>query len=360
MKVALVIFRCDDRLGGAERYTIDLASRLTSRGLDVSVLAREFHGLADARTIVVPTRGITRRSKFDSFDAGVTRLVGDHRFDVVHAMMPVSACDLYHPHAGFEVASLARVPAWRRALLAKRRAFASVERAIVARGAEIIALTHQQKRDAIDRLNAVPGNVHVVFNGIDLDRFVPPTLAARRESRARLGLLDSQVMVLFVGQDFARKGLDRVVWAISRLKDDRLRLHVAGEGTPIEASFATYHGAQRDVLPLFHAADMLVLASRSDPFGLVAGEAMAVGIPAVVSDACGAAEAMIDGIHGSVVPNTDDPEPWARAVAYWVDPTHRLDARSALASHRASLGVETHVDRILACYRSVNGPKTAR
>lgn len=360
MKVALVIFRCDDRLGGAERYTIDLAARLASRGIDVSVIASDFHGLNSGKALTVPARGTTRSARYRSFDRGVSQLVTEHRFDVVHAMLPVSACDLYHPHAGLEVVSLARVPGWRRAWLTKRWAFVAVEREIVSRGAGIIALTAQQQRDAIERLGASPDRVQVMLNGIDLDRFVPPTTDQRRHSRATLGLLDAQAMVLFVGQDFARKGLDRVVAAMEHLGDDRLRLHVVGEGTPINASFATYHGPQRDVVPYFHAADLLVLASRADPFGLVAAEAMAVGVPAIVSRACGAAEAMIDGVHGSVVENTDDPAPWARAIAHWNMPSHRLDARVALASHRESLGIEAHVDRIVACYRAVQRRKVAR
>lgn len=353
MKLALILLRCDDRLGGAERYTIDLAAGLTARGIAVSVLATGFHGLAGANALSVPTRGLTRAARYRSFDRAVTQLVQQHRFDLVHAMLPVTTCDLYHPHAGLETMALARLPAWRRPLLRKRQLFARVERNLIAHGVTMLALNQRQQREAIELLGAQPAKVHVVHNGIDLLRFAAPAASQRQTARTRLGLTDSQVMILFVGQDFARKGLDRLILALTRLQDPRLRLHIVGSGAAIAAPFATYHGAQRDILPWLHAADMLVLPSRADPFPLVALEAMACGIPTILSDACGTAEAMTDGLHGSIVSNTNDPQPWMRAIAHWAAPTNRLAAQTALASHRAALSNEAHVDQILAHYHTI-------
>jgi UDP-glucose:(heptosyl)LPS alpha-1,3-glucosyltransferase len=243
------------------------------------------------------------------------------------------------------------VPGWRRVGLRKRQAFAAAERRIVERGASIIALSSQQRAEAIEHLGARSEQVKVIFNGIDLARFTPPQDPALSEARARLGLDHREVMVLFIGQDFARKGLDRLLAGIRRADDARFKLHVVGQGNPIEAPFATYHGPMSDVRPMLHAADMLALPSRSDPFGLVALEAMACGIPAIVSRACGVAEAMTDGVHGSVVDNTDDPDAWADAIRQWIEPAPRHAARQSLMTHRSRLGIEAHVDAVVELYQ---------
>src|SRR4051794_15788142 len=107
MKIALVILHADVSRGGAERYTIDLASALSAAGHDVSLLATTFKNIPEGiRTILLPARAVTRTRKYvrmlDSLDVHLAH----EPYDIVHAMLPVRQCDVYHPHAGLAIAAL--------------------------------------------------------------------------------------------------------------------------------------------------------------------------------------------------------------------------------------------------------------
>jgi UDP-glucose:(heptosyl)LPS alpha-1,3-glucosyltransferase len=106
VKIALVILHADTARGGAERYTLDLAKALVKRGHDVSILASSFQSEPLAgKQVLIAARANTRTGRYEKFllnlDSELTlaRIQGKP-FDVVHAMLPVRNCDIYHPHAG--------------------------------------------------------------------------------------------------------------------------------------------------------------------------------------------------------------------------------------------------------------------
>ena len=125
---------------------------------------------------------------------------------------------------------------------------------------------------------------------------------------------------IFVGQLITRKGLDWLIESIAPLLTERTDIHLtllgAGdmretlERRVLELDLA---GRIRFELPVestsipqrLAAADILVLPSRWDGWGLVVNEALSVGIPAIVSDRCGAADVIRHGINGYVVPFGD-------------------------------------------------------
>ncbi|MDB5296675.1 MAG: glycosyl transferase, group 1, partial [Phycisphaerales bacterium] len=169
MNVALVILHADPAKGGAETYTVDLARALADRGHAVSVLAASFADAVDPRVgrVSLPYAGATRVGRYASFLAGLdahlaavgmrlgataaggrgvaTRAGG---YDVVHAMLPVRRCDLYHPHAGIAAEAVAgghlkHASPVRRAgarlanqLNRKRQRFAAVERELLTAGGD--------------------------------------------------------------------------------------------------------------------------------------------------------------------------------------------------------------------------------
>src|SRR5687768_382449 len=101
MKIALVILHADPARGGAERYTIDLAAALARRGHAVSLLATTFATPPNgAVTVNLDAGGVTRLGKYRRFLAALDEHLAQSAYDVVHAMLPVRRCDVYHPHAG--------------------------------------------------------------------------------------------------------------------------------------------------------------------------------------------------------------------------------------------------------------------
>ncbi len=169
-------------------------------------------------------------------------------------------------------------------------------------------------------------SIYVVPNGVDLERFRP---AEQAVARARLGMPDDEVIILFVGQVNEAKGLLHLVKAFRALAPrSDAHLVVAGssglwggadtlEGkTPYESQVAeaaeglavTFLGktAQAEMPGIYQAADIFVCPSVWDePFGMVALEAMACALPVVASQAGGLPEFIADGSTGFLVTPAD-------------------------------------------------------
>lgn len=137
--------------------------------------------------------------------------------------------------------------------------------------------------------------------------------------RQALGLPGGNRPVLMsCGYLIERKRIDLLIDAAALLPDDRRPdLLIMGTG-PLQDELAARARAQgliayfpgfrqTDALADYYfAADALVLASTDDPWGLVVNEAMDAGLPVIVSDACGAAEDLVqEGVNGHVFPSGD-------------------------------------------------------
>lgn len=130
--------------------------------------------------------------------------------------------------------------------------------------------------------------------------------AARSAARARWGMSADQRIVLYVGRLEASKGLHELLsaFAYAVAEENNLCLAIAGDGSlraHVEAIAAkpncgvTYLGrlSGDDVLHSYLAADLLVLPSLFEPWGLVINEAMACGLPVIVSDRVGCADDLV-------------------------------------------------------------------
>lgn len=150
---------------------------------------------------------------------------------------------------------------------------------------------------------APPDRVTSVILGCDLTRFECHT--------ARTAPGDPPTFV-FAGHASERKGIDVLLEASGRLRAEHPhRLQIVG-GAEASIDWAAYDWVectgrvpQSDLADRFRAADCLVLPSRHDSFGMVVVEAMATGLPAIVSENVGAKEVVEEGRTGWVVPVDD-------------------------------------------------------
>jgi glycosyltransferase involved in cell wall biosynthesis len=177
---------------------------------------------------------------------------------------------------------------------------------------------------------------------VDTDGFAQAALEVSPQGRAAIrsswGCGDADIAVLFVGRLVQEKGLLLLVRALERLRDVPVRLIIFGAG-PLETELR--RSAERLPIHLagvagkealataYASADVFVLPSLFEPWGLVVNEAMASGLPCVVSDAVGCGEDLITaGETGSVFPTRD-----VAALA------EALGALAADASLRRRMGV---------------------
>ena len=216
----------------------------------------------------------------------------------------------------------------------------ATEDAVIKRCHRILAPTQREKERLINFYSALPGKIGIVPCGVDLELFCP---MKQSTARRQLGFNPDDTLALFVGRFDSMKGLDRLLEAMRYLRHRRqLRLIiVGGDGghTPeeqkllgvartfgVDDSIAFMGRIEQEELPVFYnAADVLVMPSYYESFGLVSLEALACGVP-VVATPVGVMDAIIkDGQNGQLVADGD-----AKSLATAIDRvTSRLPALSA-------------------------------
>ena len=362
MKIALVILHADPARGGAERYTIDLAAALAREGHEVSLLAASIAGVPDGVAhVALDHRGLTRARRYQNFLDALDRHLDQTEYDLVHAMLPVRRCDVYHPHAGIAVDMAAPGDAL---LRPRRRAMASVERNLLARddGPVVLCLSQYVRGHLRKHYPLSEARLPILFNAVDVQRF-DPTLFP---SAAR----DSGLRMLIIANDYERKGLAAALRALAMLHDDAVKLDIVGKKPPgrygaLAAELGlsrrvTFHPLQADPRPRYAAADVFVLPTKHDPCSLVVLESLAMGLPVISTRFNGACEIMTDGLHGYVLDDPNDVYALAEAMRKMLDPERRAKMAQACLELRPKLSYNNHLWSLLNVYREVRRWKSTR
>jgi UDP-glucose:(heptosyl)LPS alpha-1,3-glucosyltransferase len=197
------------------------------------------------------------------------------------------------------------------------RHFAAYERAVFDAKAdtEILLISETEQRKFEHYYQTPVGRLHMLPPGISKDRCRPADAERRRDRlRSSLGVSGGELLFLFIGSDFRRKGLDRAITGLgqllSRRSDLRARLLVVGADRPGRfrrlarkegvADQVEFLGGRDDVADLLLAADALVHPALAEAAGIVLLEALVAGLPVIVTDVCGYARHIRDA-HAGVV-----------------------------------------------------------
>jgi UDP-glucose:(heptosyl)LPS alpha-1,3-glucosyltransferase len=220
-----------------------------------------------------------------------------------------------------------------------------------------IAVTEAVAQDIVDVHGFPRELIDVIRPPLDVSTFQGAVDGA--ELRAELGIHPGEIMLLFVGHDFARKGLGAAIEALPLLPG-HVRLAVVGDGnrSDFEARAAEAGVKQRVLFAgqthqperYFAAADVFVLPTRQDPWGITLIEAMAAGVPVVTTAAAGSSEAVRAAGAGHVL-DDDSPSALAAAIASLVDDAalrRKLGLRGPAAAE--PFGTAHHVELVLQAY----------
>jgi L-malate glycosyltransferase len=251
-------------------------------------------------------------------------------------------------------------------------------RRVVARGAEVVVAvtdtTAARFNDGLPRPKATR-----VYISVDHSRF--HGLAGRGSTiRSELGLGNDIALLVHVAQITPWKGQDTSIRALSALRD-RVDAHllIVGEVAfssqrfdnsgfntslreltqKLEVEDAVHFLGQRsDVPALMATADLLLLPSWDEPFGLVVAEAMACCTPPLATNEGGVGEYVIDGVNGRLLP-PHDPGAWASAAVEVLRDRVLLDRMGQAAAETAGrFNDERYTQAMLDCYRqAVDGPR---
>jgi len=385
MRVALTHPRASD-VGGVERQAHSVATALLDAGHEVHFFCQRADPGVDPRLRVhrvsrVP--GAARWLKVWWFDRACARaLEREGPFDLVHGFGKTSRQDVYYDGSGcladfqgWSVDSLAS-PLHRRLRRASphQRVVARIERTRYTPGnfRRILAISEMVRGQILARYGLAADDVETLYPGVDADRFRPDP-AARTPVRAELGVAPGAPVAVFLGSDYRRKGLSVFLEALAALpgvhglviggerpaRVERLRreARAAGIGDRVH-----WLGVRPDPQRFLAAADVLLFPSRFDAFGSAVLEALACGVPALVSFRAGAAELVADGKTGRVLDDRAPGAAWAEAARPFLPaaaaggadaPPGRDEARRLARAEALRHPWSQHVARVLEVGREL-------
>lgn len=368
--------------GGMNVHVRELSAALAQAGVDVRVYVRRWAEDLPARVVVEPGFEVVH------VDAGPVDLakedlpaVVDEFADGVGADLRSSPVDLLHANywlsavAGHELKHRLDLPLVATFhTLARVKAEAGDAEPIAREAAEArvigccdaICVSNPVEGEQLVRLyGASPDRLELVPSGVDRAFFSP---GDRSGARVALGL-DDRPTVLFVGRIQPLKGLTVAIDALARIEDPETRLVVVGgpSGADGPAELRRVRSlvdgldlADRVVFvdpqphhrlsSWYRAADVVVVPSRSESFGLVALEAAACGVP-VVASAVGGLRTLVDhGVTGYLVGDRD-PASFAAALgAVLGDPVRATTMGAAAAEQSRRYSWSTTAARLRRSY----------
>lgn len=172
------------------------------------------------------------------------------------------------------------------------------------RRSKVIAVSQRVGQDLV-RYYHCPADIRVIYHGTDTELFSPRTRQAlRQKARQQFGIPDGAFVFLYVGQ--LRKGARQCIQALAQLSEGLLLCVSPSEpnayrrlakecGVEQRVIFA---GHTKEVEKAYAAGDALLLPTPFDTFALVVSEAMACGLPIVVSREAGVSELIEHGVNG--------------------------------------------------------------
>src|SRR6266513_1085089 len=175
----------------------------------------------------------------------------------------------------------------------KHDAILRLEKALLGDGGadRVIANSAMVLDEIVRYYGFADGAIDLIRNGVRVSDFGPaPRKRAAARAQLRIGI--DEIAVLFLGSGWERKGLRFAVAAIEKMRDQRMRLLVAGRGNTrkYRSSSVTFLGEIEDVRLTLSAADIFILSTIYDPFSNASLEAMAAGLPVITTRANGCSE----------------------------------------------------------------------
>jgi len=249
-----------------------------------------------------------------------------------------------------------RVPSSVRRLLPRHRVLLHMERQYFThhRPDAIICTSRREAMDLQTLYGVEASILHVIPNGFNGERFNNDTRVRwRQDMRATLGLRPEDVSLLFPVNELHRKGFATLLEAVALAGDTRVRIDVVGRVSPHDyrarirslglTDRICWHGPSRDVQKFMAAADLLVLPTQYEPFGLVIVEALAMGLPVITTRLAGAADAVREGVVGLLQENPTSAEELSALLARGLDD----DVRNAWSQHAPGAAAPYEWNKVL-------------
>lgn len=325
-------------VGGAEGFAAALTERLAldNPAFEIHVFANRWQQDAEATERIffhhVPIISFPRFLKTISFAFFAERAIAEIGFDVVHSHDRIFRPDIYTMH-GLPHRIWAKEVREKRRLSLFDRTTAWVEKRMVTGGScrYFLAVSHLTRDIFLKEYPVNPASAPVIHPGIDPAAVSERgTDADRQAIRRKYGLPPAAPLIIFVSMNFDIKGLDPLLAGLGKLKQlhpeqpfhllvvgrDNLRKYEEETRQAGVSDHVTFTGivSREDLGNIYATGDLYAMLSKFDTFGMVVLEAMAKGLPVVISGNVGAKDLVREGVNGFVIENTRDAESVARVL----------------------------------------------
>jgi len=353
LRFATAIRDFSRRKGGAERYVVDLCTRMASEDFEVHVYAehwdeenRGIH-LHQVRTLHFP-----KSLRLLLFAMRATREMMNGRYDVTLGVGNTLKATVLQPHGGVHWAWFWRslraydhpflwvIKFLGRVLSPKQWIQGYIENAPYKKNDyyRIVAISDMVKQDVMRWYGVPEEKITVVYNGVDIEHFHPRNRQYREEIRRRHGIGD-EFVILFVSNNFRMKGLVYLIKALAKIKKfDSPSYKCLILGRDRKAPYvrlAEKLGVSREVIfagstdepeKYYGAADLLVHPTFYDACSLTVLEALASGLPVITTVLNGAAGTIKDGQGGFVIQNPRNHQVLPEKIAFFFDERRRQES----------------------------------
>jgi D-inositol-3-phosphate glycosyltransferase len=382
--------------GGMNIYVVESAQRMAAMGVSVDIFTRRTHAHENEIVEISPGvrvryfdcgHGSLTKEQLPAHIAGLSkeflRLLKSENYDAIHSHYWISgrvampaAKELGIPLV-HTMHTMARVKNLNLAEGETPEPMIRVqgETQVVAAANALVANTDAEAASLVSLYDACPDIVHVVSPGVDLYTFTPGQ--GRSAARTIVGLPQEALVVSFVGRIQPHKGPEVLIRATSELVKHspllrhKLIVNIIGGASGANTEevdrlkeLATWLGIddvvrfsppvpRADLAQWYRAADLVVVPSYSESFGLVALEAQACGTPVVATAVGGLRTAVADGISGVLV-DGHDPKAWSSVIARLLqEPQRRVLLSMGAIEHASHFGWDATARGTLDIYDQV-------
>lgn len=318
MKLAFTLFKYFP-YGGLQRDCLRIADLCRQAGAEVDIYAARLQGEAPVGVNFqhLPGKGLSHHRQYLSFAGLFQEQVKINGYRAVVGFNKMPGLDLYFAADPCYAATVAK-KSWVYRLTSRYRTLMAFEEAVFAPSAKsvILSISEVQKRLFQDIYNTPGERFHDLPPGVPADRLLPSgSLEMGRSLRCELGIGEDELVVLMVGSGFKRKGVDRALKALRALPEElffKSRLLVAGDDNLALyqkmarrqglAERVIFTGGRTDIPRFMAAADLFLHPAYQENTGGVLIEALAAGLPVLVTTVCGYSVHIERARAGKLVP----------------------------------------------------------
>jgi UDP-glucose:(heptosyl)LPS alpha-1,3-glucosyltransferase len=382
LRFATAIPDFSEKKGGAERYLVDLCTRMVDHGFEVHIYAEhwdeEKSKIYYHRVKPIP---FPKSLQLLSFAVKATEAIRKGNYDITLGVGNTLEADILQPHGGVHWAWFWRslraynnpilwtIKFLGRVVSPKQWISGWIEDTPYKRKhySKVIAISDMVKQDMMRWYGVPEERMTVVYNGVDIERFHPRNRRYREEIRKRYGI-ENEFLILFVSNNFRMKGLSYLIKALAKIKKEDFspfKLLVLGRdrqgpylrlakkmGVSEEVVFA---GSTNEPEKYYGAADILVHPTFYDACSMIVLEAMASGLPVITTASNGASGVISHGKEGWIVQELRNVDQLVTAINFLLNKEVRYSASCEGKRKAETHSANANLERMMGIFTEVAG-----